>query len=418
MEGPINYNIDVKNPFEEYAKGLQLGNGIRQLQNQQAQEAQMAADMNALSANPTADGILKATLKYPAMREQFESAYKMLPQQDKQAQIKRTLPVFMALQNNNVPAAVGIMEEQISAFTNSGMTEEAAAASQMLEQIKADPKRAAFLSGTAVASVDPDTFAKITKVSQDSQLFPLEQQKLEGERDKAVAVGENAAAQEALKNANLNSQIGKRNYDKEIAKWTYDLKATDSQLRGKIGDEKMAELRLKQQQLNDNISRATQDRDAEGQTALANNEDLTKGIEELLKTPPEVMRQAHGPADDIMPTFREPASNYKVLVDVVKSKVFLNQIQNLVGKGAGSLSDTEGAKLEGSLRSLSMKQSAEQMRKGLTEILPLLSKANSILKTKYAKTPTQGGAAPSQEGDIEFIRGPDGRPMRKPSGAK
>jgi len=133
MEGPINYNIDVKNPFEEYAKGLQLGNGIRQLQNQQAQEAQMAADMNALSANPTADGILRATLKYPAMREQFESAYKMLPQQDKQAQIKRTLPVFMALQNNNVPAAVGIMEEQISAFTNSGMAAEAAAASQMLE---------------------------------------------------------------------------------------------------------------------------------------------------------------------------------------------------------------------------------------------------------------------------------------------
>lgn len=418
MEGPINYNIDVKNPFEEYAKGLQLGNGIRQLQNQQVQEAQMAADINALSANPTADGILKATLKYPAMREQFESAYKMLPQQDKQAQIKRTLPVFMALQNKNIPAAIGIMEEQISAFTNSGMTEEAAAASQMLEQIKADPKRAAFLSGTAVASVDPDTFAKITKVSQDSTLFPLEQQKLEGERDKAVAVGENATTQENLKNANINSQIGKRNYDKDIAKWTYDLKATDSKLKGEIGEQQKAELTLKQQQLNDNIARATQDRDAEGQVALMNNEDLTNGIQELLNIDPEVMMKAHGPADDITPTFRESTANYKALVEVVKSKVFLNQIQNIVGKGAGSLSDTEGKKLEGSLRSLSMTQSAEQMRKGLTEILPLLMKARGILQTKYAKVPTQGGAAPGQEGDIEFIRGPDGKPMRKPSGAK
>ena len=309
------------------------------------------------------------------------------------------------------------MEEQISAFTNSGMTEEAAAASQMLEQIKADPKRAAFLAGTAVASVDPDTFAKITKVSQDSQLFPLEQQILEGRKDQAVAVGENAAALESLKNANLNSQIGKRNYDKEIAKWTYDLKATDSQLRGKIGDEKMAELRLKQQQLNDNIARATQDRDAEGQVALTNNEDLTNGIKELLNIDPEVMRQAHGNVDDIIPTFREATTNYKALVDVVKSKVFLNQIQNIVGKGAGSLSDTEGAKLEGSLRSLSMKQSAEQMRKGLTEILPLLSKANSILKTKYAKTPNAAGST-DKSGVIEWEDDANGNPIVKGSGAK
>lgn len=418
MEGPINYNIDVKNPFEEYAKGLQLGNGIRQMQVQQAQEAQMAADMNALSANPTADGILKATLKYPAMREQFESAYKMLPQQDKQAQIKRTLPVFMALQNNNVPAAVGIMEEQISAFTNSGMTEEAAAASQMLEQIKTDPKRAAFLSGTAVASVDPDTFAKITKVSQDSQLFPLEQQKLEGERDEAVAVGENAAALEALKNANLNSQIGKRNYDKEIAKWTYDLKATDSQLRGKIGDEKMAELRLKQQQLNDNIARATQDRDAEGQTALANNEDLTNAVIELQKTPYEVVADAHGPVESRASTYKDKVADYEALLDVAKSKVFLNQIQNIVGKGAGSLSDTEGAKLEGSLRSLSLKQTPEQMFKGLSEILPLLSKANSILKTKYAKTPTQGGVAPATGGKLVFVRDANGKIIQQPASTK
>lgn len=417
MEGPINYNIDVKNPFEEYAKGLQLGNGIRQMQNQQAQEAQMAADMNALSANPTADGILKATLKYPAMREQFESAYKMLPQQDKQAQIKRTLPVFMALHNNNVPAAVGIMEEQVSAFTNSGMTEEAAAASQMLEQIKADPKRAAFLAGTAVASVDPDTFAKITKVSQDSQLFPLEQQILEGRKDQAVAVGENAAA---LENAKLNDYTSKgdaRSAATRIAENTYNMKKLESKIKNEKNAAAKNELLLKQQQLNEKMARDTQDRDAEGQTALANNEDLTAGIKELLKTPLEVMTKAHGPADDITPTFREATSNYKVLVDVVKSKVFLNQIQNIVGKGAGSLSDTEGAKLEGSLRSLSMKQSAEQMRKGLEEILPLLTKANGLLQMKYAKTPNAAGST-DKSGAIEWEDDANGNPIVKGSGAK
>jgi len=181
----------------------------------------------------------------------------------------------------------------------------------------------------------------------------------------------------------------------------------------------MAELKLKQQQLNDNIARATQDRDAEGQTALANNEDLTNAVLELQNTPYNVVAQAHGPVDSVIPTYRDRVANYEALVDVIKSKTFLNQIQNLVGKGAGSLSDAEGAKLEGSLRSLSLKQTPEQMFKGLAEMLPLLSKANSILKTRYAKTSAQGGAgSPTSGGKLVFVRDANGKIVQQPASTK
>jgi hypothetical protein len=71
---PINYSISAQNPMQSFMQGLQSGAAVDQLQQQrQQQEAakaaqmQMNTDLYNLSKNPTTEGIIQATIKYPQL---------------------------------------------------------------------------------------------------------------------------------------------------------------------------------------------------------------------------------------------------------------------------------------------------------------------------------------------------------------
>jgi hypothetical protein len=211
MEGPINYNIDVKNPFQEYVKGLQLGAAAKQIQAQQLQEAQMQTDIQDLSRNPTADGILKTMLKYPSLKDAYAPAYSALSTKDQQSMVNKISPVFYALQSNNTPAALGAVQQQMDAAKNSGMDKEAADAQRIMDLIKTDPNRAKLEIGGAYAAVAPDHFAKVAESLRQEAVAPYQQQKVMADANKAQIDAVYAPSKNAADLANTQNQIDVRN---------------------------------------------------------------------------------------------------------------------------------------------------------------------------------------------------------------
>jgi hypothetical protein len=437
MEGPINYNIDVKNPFEEYAKGLQLGGAVRQMQAQQAQEAQLQADLQALSQNPTSEGMLKMATRYPAFSKQLSTPFEMLSATELKNSRSQIGPVWNAVSLGQTKIAANALRQQAMAAHNAGKgsdAEQAETLATMLEGTPEEQKAAANqINAAALGIFGVDDYAKmanlpnaLNKGQADAQtamveaayapsLSSAELSKKQADAVTSNAVANNANTYEALKNANIDSQINKRASDKYYNKLAFELKSAEAQQKKETDTLKQEQLALKINQLQTEIAVADQNRTAEGQSMVMANENMLGTITKLMSTPEDVIRAAQGPVDSILPTIQQDVADYEEMVDLAKSESFLAQLPFMVGKGAGSLSDQEGKALTNSIGNLSLRQSKEAQYANLERIKKLLTKGQAFLAGKYAKTPT---SAPAQDGEIEFVRGADGKLVRKSSGAK
>lgn len=98
-----------------------------------------------------------------------------------------------------------------------------------------------------------------------------------------------------------------------------------------------------------------------------------------------------------VPTFFDSTADFQELVKNMQAQVFLTQIPNM--KGAGALSDAEGKKLDAAVRSLSMRQSPEELMGNIAEIRRLTEKGKAGLAAKFGvggyTPPTETSAAPA-----------------------
>src|SRR6056300_208449 len=121
MVAPINYNVDVVNPFEESFKGYQRetsifdANQARQQQANKRFQAQQQAkvlqnDLSELFNNPNADGedFAKITLKHPNLKEHFKQSWGMLNESKKTETIKTISQVHAALVNGAPDTAIDV----------------------------------------------------------------------------------------------------------------------------------------------------------------------------------------------------------------------------------------------------------------------------------------------------------------------
>lgn len=422
MDGPINYNIDVKNPFQEYVKGLQLGAAAKQIQAQQAQEIQMQADIQDLSKNPTADGILKTMLKYPSLKEAYAPAYNALSAKDQQAMINKISPVFYALQSGNNAAALGAVQQQIDAAKNSGMEKDAADAQRIFDMIKTDPNRAKLETGAAFAATAPDQYNKVAESLRQEAIAPYQQQKAVADASKAQTDAFYANDKNFMDIANTQNQINVRNQGQVTNEQRL---ALQQQVGNSTIDKNTASINTAQANLakiQAEQARAKADEKIQGQQALAQSQSAIEVFDKLTamadKQPGlslfggagNTTGGVMGRIPDILPKTIE----FQSLLDLAKDKVFLNNISLMTGKGA--ISDAEGKALKNALVNLSSTQSSKVLSENFKIAKNYLTKMQAGIKERYGIT--EEATSPTATNKLVFVRGPDGKIIQQPAGAK
>lgn len=228
---PMNYILDVKNPFDSALRGVQAGIGIntamdqanartQELQQKQytlEQQKAMQMDLGALSQNPnpTAQDFAAITTKYPQLAEHFKNTWSMLNTDQQQTRLSQASQIYSALHSGNPEIAQKLADNSVTAYRNSGDNKNADVMEAISKTIAHDPNAAKTATRLLLSSVmGPEKFA-----STFSTLEKLPSEIVQGDANALKAKYEalNTPARLDLENRykvsevrNLESQIGER----------------------------------------------------------------------------------------------------------------------------------------------------------------------------------------------------------------
>lgn len=224
---PINYAIDVQQPFQAALQGYQAGAAIRNdqiaQQQQQAALAQQQRQQQALQQfsaiqNPTADDHARLMLAVPQYREQIDKAWEMRSAAQQQNQLSDLLQWGSAIKSGNQDIAAQMMDARADALENANGGKPSAESQAMrvhAEQVRAHPE---FALGQIMAKVsafpnaEKAAQARATLGGEDraEELQPGLVRKGNAEAIKTEAEANVAPETVALKNKDIRSQIAER----------------------------------------------------------------------------------------------------------------------------------------------------------------------------------------------------------------
>jgi hypothetical protein len=195
MVQPINYLAQIPQPDlgRSLLSGLQLGTGIRDIQQQrlaaeqaQAAKQQLAADVEAARADGSQKAWLGMIAKYPQFREAFGDVRKGLGEEQVKSEFFGGFEVSNALEANQPLVAAERLRTIIAAKENSG--QDARLHKQALERIEAgDTKRAQSGINEILSVLDPERFEKTVNAKTTAAQAPLKLRQELAAADKAEA---------------------------------------------------------------------------------------------------------------------------------------------------------------------------------------------------------------------------------------
>lgn len=393
--GPIDYTIDVQNPIDSAMKGMGQMAQVAQIMQagKQQEAAQLALQqrrerLNALAnlQNPTAKDYAKAIVEDPDLSEHFNRSWSILDKDQQQVRLSQAVPVYAALESEQPEVARKLLDEQATAYRNSGDEEKAKQAEVMSKLIEANPGQAKRSVGLMLAAnMGPDkfesTFSGMATTDRADDKLPSELKEQEAKAESAAVAArfaESKAAQDLQKGG---WDIKKLQNDIEISKENTRIAA----LNAKIGQERND---MERQKLGIILDKLTQQRDEKVRAAAASAESGRGTIDNTLQTitrigqfSDDVIDDMLGPIDSRLPTFKQKTADLEALVDQLGSQAFLSQVGQM--KGMGALTEIEGAKLQAAAGNLSKTQSKSQFKANLAEIQRLMTNARKNLATKY-----------------------------------
>lgn len=199
MVQPMNYQIDVQQPFQAALQGYQMGAAIRddqaaQQQRLLAQQAQqsMQADVGALIRNPNASpaDFAAMTLKYPALKDHFKQANEMLSADQKQNFMSHGTQVYSALSNNRPDIAKSLITDRAAAMRNSGNEKGAADTEMIGKMIDINPALARNMISLKLTGMDEKFAQNVASLGQEgraAELAPGALRKVNADADAAEA---------------------------------------------------------------------------------------------------------------------------------------------------------------------------------------------------------------------------------------
>lgn len=411
---PIDYSSTFNNipsPNQAFMQGVQGGAAMQQLQVQQQQAAagqqrkvQMQADMSALSQNPTTQAIGAMSIKYPELSEQFKRSFDMVDPAQKQSRLDHATQVYAALHNGAPDVAQQLLGDQAAAARNSGNEAEAQHADTMAALVKEHPQFAQTTAGLMLSSaLGPDKFAAafpaIGGEQRAEQQAPADLMKKQADArkagaDAAVAVGtvpaliqkpveENLSAVAKRRVDDLNVQIGQADSETKRGQLVLERDkfiAEQGLKAGAVGTDTQNQM----DGINDSIDLVKKLKIHPGLVGGVFTDGPVwgkdaAGIGGVGTTSGKILSLLPG----------SDATNFRTMVETLKSKQFLTQAKEM--KGMGALSDAEGARIERAVASLDTSQSMSSFQTALGVIQATLEKGQAKLIAS-GKLPKTGGA--------------------------
>ena len=441
--GPIDYSINVADPFQSVLQGFKVGDFLQQRQVQQQQQqlaqqqaqqqaaaqAQMQADLGAVAGNPNASGADYAGLmtKYPQLSENLKRSWDVLNEQQRNVKIDQASQVYAALQSGKPQIAKDYLQTLLTAAQDGGDERTKAGLQAMIQQIDIDPAAAKTSMGMAlVAQAGPEKFAEAfgkfgaEQRAQEQAPFALAEQKSKAEQAKYDTQIKAVAAKYADSNALLEQQkkgwdIRKIAEDIEISKEQNRIAAMNAAISRETNQLKKQELQQKVDEAKEKRDEKIREKVSTAEGAAASIDNLSNTVDRLLKNPSlnDVVGSIEGGTIGDMKAYLTPGdarSDAIALLEQLGSQAFIAQIPQM--KGTGALSKEEGDKLQASLQNLGRKQSESQIRYNLSEVQRLMGKARDRLQktTGVPLSAPDRPNAPRQTAD--FAPAPAGAPAQ------
>lgn len=273
---PIDYTINVKNPFESAVQGLKTGLGIRQAEQQQAQQQQQHQVIQSLLSKPNASAAewSNAMLLVPQLKDQFKQAWEVRSQAQQQAALNDLSRWGAAVNNGQSQLAVDEITARADALEASagGPTQESQALRTNAQIIQQNPNFARFMMNASLAAHPEggkviESLNKIGQEQRAQEIAPFEKQIKQSEagvaEEKAILGLEKTA--EDIRASKENSRI----------------KAMEAALGRETNELKRQELQIKIDEAKQARDTKVRERDAEAESAVTgvdNTISLLRGI--------------------------------------------------------------------------------------------------------------------------------------------
>jgi hypothetical protein len=161
---PPNYLANMPNPQQSFVQGLQLGQGVLGIQQEQQSQEQMRQALGELAANPTTENITRTMIQFPSLADKLKEPLKSVTETERTGRIASAMPIYSALASGNPEIARERLLEMATAAENSGRTGEARRFRTLAETARINPGMAMLeIGGVLAANMGPDKFFETFK---------------------------------------------------------------------------------------------------------------------------------------------------------------------------------------------------------------------------------------------------------------
>ncbi|MFV5349054.1 hypothetical protein VXO87_00530 [Acinetobacter baumannii] len=404
--GPIDYRLDVVDPFNQAMQGYQLGmqatatNAALQAQKAEEERRKQAylqqqvrnEDLYKFSLipNKTADDYSSIISRYPDLAEPYQKAWGILDAGQQQQTLNTASQVYAALRSQQPQIAKDILNEQIQAYDNSGKKSESNQLKMVLGLIDKSPEAAASSVGMLMSSVSPDKFKDILSTlggeQRSNEKQPYELNQIAANTAKTVAETNDIPLAAEDRRTGVENQGKKIEYDNQNF---YDKLSQDQQQFYDSLDktERIEVARLRAAKAESPIQRVERLEKVENYANAAKQAaDASNLAAKLTLQAKEnsgaywdrLVRQVPGTSEN---TFAKD-------IETLKSQVFLAQVEKM--RGLGALTDKEGDAIRSSIASLDINQGPKAVQKNLSKIAQQMSAAAKSANRKAQLYATKG----------------------------
>ena len=303
-------------------------------------------------------------------KQEQQAALQFANEQQKLRAAQGAGAFYNALQANNPQAALQIAktyEQEINSLGDPTFT--VANIEQLMSTPEGMNQLKQMAAGTVQMAAGPDKFAQYVQAQMPKQEAPMSQ--LDAERLK-------------IDQGKLALDQGKFDFEKEQAKLArmqgYQTTVADELKRQEL-QLKIDEQQRKIEEAKAKSVTAKNEKAAQLESAQANIDNMLNTIARVGATPAEIIDDAVGPINQMLPTLSSDTADFEELVSTLGSQAFLSQIPLI--KGMGQLSNAEGEKLQAALQNFSLRQSPERLKENLAEAQRLLNKARANVAKQY-----------------------------------
>lgn len=427
---PINYNLNVQQPFQAALQGYQAGAAIRNDQQQQAaqqaalklqQQKQALLSGLATKQNPTADDYASVITQLPELSEHLNRAWSLRNTAQQESHASDLLKWGAAIKSGQpkVAAEQMIKRADLMEAQTGAPTEESKALRANAQVLEASPQLAlgqiqAMLAANPLGKQAADALASFGNEQRAGEQAPSDLRAKVAGADKAEA--DASTAKTTAKFAESKAVMDLKMSDEQIKKWAADtdiarqnsrIAAMNAAISRESNDLKRQELGLKVQEAISARDDKLRGKVADVEAARGNIDNMLNTVDRVLgnKSLNDVLGSFEGRMPNMASALDDEESDAIALIETLGSQAFLSQLPNI--KGLGQLSNSEGDKLQAALQNLGRAQSEKQFRASAKEAQRIMMIARKNIANRYGvpdNVPDTPAVKPSAQEVDDLVR--------------